>query len=110
MVTAPFTISEAAAKRIQALQAKDPSKKFFRIAIDGGGCNGFQYQFSFESAKGADDIVIDDRGVQVLIDPTSLELINQAEIDFVEDMIGNHFQVNNPNAATACGCGNSFSI
>jgi iron-sulfur cluster insertion protein len=83
---------------------------FLRLAVSGGGCSGFQYGFSFDDTKQADDSVFERDGVSLVIDEVSLELVKGAEIDFVEDMMGAAFQVKNPNAASSCGCGNSFSL
>jgi iron-sulfur cluster insertion protein len=106
-----ITISESAARRIATLrQQEDAEGAFLRIAVSGGGCSGFQYGLSFDAQKNADDLVFERDGVQVVVDEVSLDLLNGAEIDFVEDMMGASFQIKNPNAASSCGCGNSFSI
>lgn len=100
-----------AAKRVAALRAQENAPgAFLRLAVSGGGCSGFQYGFSFDQAKNADDHVFERDGVTLVIDEVSLELVKGAEIDFVEDMMGAAFQVRNPNAASSCGCGNSFSV
>jgi iron-sulfur cluster insertion protein len=78
--------------------------------VSGGGCSGFQYGFSFDDQRQEDDRVFEREGEQLVIDAVSLELVKGAEIDFVEDMMGASFQVKNPNAASSCGCGNSFSV
>ena len=83
---------------------------FLRLAVSGGGCSGFQYGFSFDQSRKADDLAFERDGVTLIIDEVSLDLVKGAEIDFVEDMMGASFQVKNPNAASSCGCGNSFSI
>ena len=106
-----ITVSESAAKRIATVVAQEgASGAFLRIAVSGGGCSGFQYGFTIDDSRQADDRVFTRDGVEVVIDETSLELLNGAEIDFVEDMMGASFQIRNPNAASSCGCGNSFSI
>jgi iron-sulfur cluster insertion protein len=104
-------LSESAARRVAELkrQEKRPGA-FLRLAVSGGGCSGFQYGFSFDDARQADDLVFERDGIALVIDSASLELVKGAEIDFVEDMMGAAFQVKNPNAASSCGCGNSFSI
>ena len=76
----------------------------------GGGCSGFQYNFSFEDQRNDDDLVIERDGAAVLVDATSLELLKGSELDYVEEMVGSSFQVKNPNATSSCGCGNSFSV
>ena len=81
-----------------------------RVSVEGGGCSGFQYKFGFEQAKGEDDLVLDRSGATVLIDPVSVRYMLGAEIDYVDDLIGASFKVNNPVATASCGCGTSFSI
>jgi iron-sulfur cluster insertion protein len=104
-------ISESAAKRIAALKIQeDAGEAFLRIAVSGGGCSGFQYGISFDDQKNPDDFIFKRDGIRVIVDDTSLDLLNGAELDFVEDLIGASFQIKNPNAASSCGCGNSFSI
>jgi iron-sulfur cluster insertion protein len=104
-------ISESAARRIAVLkEQEDAEGAFLRIAVSGGGCSGFQYGLSFDAQKNPDDFVFERDGVAVVVDDVSLDLLNGAEIDFVEDLMGASFQIKNPNAASSCGCGNSFSI
>ena len=104
-------VSESAARRVAFLKTQeDAADAFLRIAVSGGGCSGFQYGFSFDDSRQEGDVVFERDGVQLVIDTVSLELVKGAEIDFVEDMMGASFQVKNPNAASSCGCGNSFSI
>ncbi len=81
-----------------------------RLAVTGGGCSGFQYNFALDDARAEDDLAIEEGGVTVLIDSTSLEFLKGAEIDYVDDLIGAAFKVNNPNATSSCGCGTSFSV
>ena len=105
------TITASAAKRLSLLMAQDARDDLMlRIAVSGGGCSGFQYGFSLDDARQADDVVFQRDGVKVVIDSVSLDLLHGAEIDFVEDLVGSSFQVRNPNATSSCGCGNSFSI
>ncbi len=105
------SLSASAARRIAELkQQENLPSSFLRLAVSGGGCSGFQYGFSFDDMRQADDSVFERDGVQVVVDAVSLELVKGAEIDFVEDMMGASFQVKNPNAASSCGCGNSFSV
>ena len=104
-------ITESAARRIAALKQQEEAEgAFLRIAVSGGGCSGFQYGLSFDEQRNPDDFVFERDGVQVIIDDVSLDLLNGAEVDFVEDLMGASFQIKNPNAASSCGCGNSFSI
>lgn len=105
------TLTESAARRVGVLrQQENAPNAFLRLAVSGGGCSGFQYGFSFDDERQDDDLAFERDGVTLVVDPVSLELVKGAEIDFVEDMMGASFQVRNPNAATSCGCGNSFSI
>jgi iron-sulfur cluster insertion protein len=104
-------ISESAARRIAVLKEQEEAEgAFLRIAVSGGGCSGFQYGLSFDAQRNPDDFVFERDGVALVVDDVSLDLLNGAEIDFVEDLMGASFQIKNPNAASSCGCGNSFSI
>jgi iron-sulfur cluster insertion protein len=105
------TLSANAAKRVAVLKVQENAPDaFLRLAVSGGGCSGFQYNFSFDQSRNQDDLAFERDGVTLIIDEVSLDLVKGAEIDFVEDMMGASFQVKNPNAASSCGCGNSFSI
>jgi len=105
------TVTENAARRIAALQVQEAAAgAFLRIAVSGGGCSGFQYGLSFDAQQNPDDVVFAKDGVAVVVDEVSLDLLAGAELDFVEDLMGASFQIKNPNAASSCGCGNSFSI
>lgn len=114
VTTAPdrtLTVTERAARRIKALAAQEKSEgMMLRIAVSGGGCSGFQYGFSFDDAVSGDDLVFDGHGARVVIDDVSLDLLAGSEVDFVEDLIGSYFQINNPNASSSCGCGSSFAV
>lgn len=105
-----FSVTDSAAKRIAFLAAKEPRPVMMRVAVLGGGCSGFQYNFSFEEQRNEDDLLIERGGASVLVDSTSLELLKGSQLDYVEEMVGAAFQVNNPNATSSCGCGNSFSM
>jgi iron-sulfur cluster insertion protein len=105
-----FSVTENAAKRIAFLASKEARPVMMRVAVLGGGCSGFQYNFSFEEQRNDDDLVIERNGASVLVDSTSLELLKGSELDYVEEMVGSAFQVKNPNATSSCGCGNSFSV
>ncbi len=104
------TLSASAAKRISKILESEPEKEALRISVSGGGCSGFQYGFDLDNKAAQDDIVIERDGAKVYIDSISLMYIEGSEIDFVDDLIGQSFQVKNPNAVAACGCGTSFSI
>jgi iron-sulfur cluster insertion protein len=103
-------ITETAAQKIASLIQENPTENMFRITVSGGGCKGFQYAFSLDRAAGPEDHVFEEQGVKVVIDEASLPLIEGIQIDYIEELIGASFQIKNPNAATSCGCGNSFSI
>jgi iron-sulfur cluster insertion protein len=105
-----FSVSESAARRIAFLAAKEAKPVMMRVAVLGGGCSGFQYNFSFEEQHNDDDLLIERDGATVVVDATSLELLKGSQLDFVEEMVGSAFQVKNPNATSSCGCGNSFSV
>jgi iron-sulfur cluster insertion protein len=106
-----IVVTANAARRIAALkQQEEAGSASLRIAVSGGGCSGFQYGMSFDDQRNPDDFLFERDGVTVVVDDTSLDLLNGAEVDFVEDLMGASFQIRNPNAASSCGCGNSFSI
>jgi iron-sulfur cluster insertion protein len=105
-----FQLTENAAKRIRVLAAKEGVAVKLRLAVTGGGCSGFQYNFSFDEAITPEDRSFERDGATVIIDETSLELLAGSELDFVEDLVGAAFQVKNPNATSKCGCGSSFSV
>ena len=109
-VTAPVTLSEAAASRIAALAKAEARPLKLRVAVDGGGCSGFQYRFELVETAEAGDLVVERSGSQALIDPISLPLVAGSEIDFIDELIGAQFRVHNPLAKMSCGCGVSFSI
>ncbi len=105
------SLSDSAARRIAELIAAEGDQKLMlRLSVSGGGCSGFQYGFSFDNNAQVDDHLFERDGVKLVIDEASLDLLNGAEIDFVEDLVGAAFQVKNPNAKSSCGCGSSFSI
>jgi len=110
--TAPaMTISESAARRIAAVRAaenRDGAR--LRVSVAGGGCSGFQYGFDFDDTLNAEDHVFERNGVEIVVDAVSLEFLRGAELDFVEELMGAYFKIENPNAASSCGCGSSFSI
>src|SRR6185295_15387336 len=106
----PVTLTARAAKRIAEILKGEPGAPMLRLAVTGGGCSGFQYDFCLDEARADDDLMIARDGAVVLIDPVSLDFVKGAEIDFVDEMIGASFKVNNPNATSSCGCGTSFSV
>ncbi|PWJ79397.1 iron-sulfur cluster assembly accessory protein [Pseudaminobacter salicylatoxidans] len=103
-------ISDAAAKRIAKIVSADPGKIALRVAVEGGGCSGFSYKFDLVDARNDDDVAIEKDGAVVLIDDLSLVYMGGSVIDFVDDLMGQSFQIRNPNAVASCGCGTSFSI
>lgn len=107
----PFTVSKSAARRVKALILKDGNQNLkFRIGVNGGGCSGFQYEFKLDEVQAPDDIAVEQDGITVLIDPTSLMYMIGAEVDFAEELVGSYFKITNPNAQSSCGCGTSFSV
>ena len=104
------TISDSAARRIGEILKKEPAGAMLRVSVEGGGCSGFQYKFDIERAKADDDLVLARDGAVVLIDPVSVNYMAGSQIDFVDDLIGQSFKINNPQATASCGCGTSFSI
>ena len=98
--------TDKAIKQINNLLSKKDPGSFFRIAIKGGGCSGFQYDFSFDKAKGEDDLIFNN----ILIDKTSADMLKGSEVDFVSELIGDQFKISNPQSKSSCGCGVSFSI
>jgi len=110
MMTANVTVSARAARRIGEILKGEAAGAMLRVSVEGGGCSGFQYKFDIDRTKADDDIVIAQDGATVLIDPVSLNYMGGAEIDFVDDLIGASFRINNPNATASCGCGTSFTV
>lgn len=104
------TVSDSAAKRISKILSQEPKGSMLRVSVEGGGCSGFQYKYDVVETKEEDDLVIEKPGATVLIDSISLQYLAGSEIDFVDDLIGQSFQINNPNAVAGCGCGTSFTI
>jgi len=107
---ATVTVSARAAKQIAKIVAAEAKPMMLRLAVSGGGCSGFQYNFTLDDKIADDDLVIAEGGIKVLIDATSLEFLNGSELDYVDDLIGAAFKVTNPNATASCGCGTSFAI
>ena len=110
MTTTDLTLSPAAAERIRALGAAEGRPVMLRVAVEGGGCSGFQYQFELVDRAEPDDLTIERDGAAALVDVVSLALLKGSEIDYVEALAGAEFKVKNPNAKSSCGCGVSFSI
>ncbi len=103
-------LTERAARRIGEILKGEPAGSMLRVSVEGGGCSGFQYKFDFVAARADDDVVLARDGAVVLVDPVSAQYMAGAEIDFVDDLIGASFKINNPVATASCGCGTSFSV
>ena len=107
--TDAVSISASAARRLNAI-LKGEEGAALRISVKGGGCSGFQYAFDVDKTRAGDDFVATRDGATVVVDPVSLEMLRGAELDFVDDLMGQSFRVKNPNATASCGCGVSFSV
>jgi iron-sulfur cluster assembly accessory protein len=105
-----IALTPAAAARVAAIAKRQGKAPILRLAVDGGGCAGFQYRFGLADAVESDDTVASQDGVTLVVDEISLDLVRGSAVDFVESLGGAAFQVTNPNAASGCGCGTSFSI
>lgn len=104
-------VTESAARRLAEIIAADGKDGMvLRVAVSGGGCSGFQYGFTLDDTVQDDDVTIERDGVKVVIDSTSIDLLAGAQIDYVEELSGAAFRITNPNAASSCGCGNSFAV
>ena len=106
-----FSISDTAARQIRALASKEKgASKMLRIIIRAGGCSGFQYSFDLDDKRAPDDLIFEKEGAKVVIDPLSFGFIKEAQLDYIEELMGSYFALNNPNAQSSCGCGSSFSV
>ena len=110
MTTTEISLSPAAAQRIRAIGEAEGRDVMLRVAVEGGGCSGFQYQFDLVEAAEPDDLRVERDGAAALIDEMSMVMLKGSEIDFVDELAGAEFRVRNPNAQSSCGCGVSFSI
>ncbi|WP_334165438.1 iron-sulfur cluster insertion protein ErpA [Phenylobacterium sp.] len=110
MTTTDVTLSESAAQRIRAIGEAEGRPVMLRVAVEGGGCSGFQYQFDLVDAAQDDDLKVERDGAAALVDVVSMALLKGSEIDFVDELAGAEFRIRNPNAKSSCGCGVSFSI
>jgi iron-sulfur cluster assembly accessory protein len=109
-MTATLTLTDAAAARVGLIAQKQGKPAILRLSVEGGGCSGFQYKFGLADAADTEDLISETGGVQLVVDPVSLDLLDGSMVDYVEDMGGAAFRVTNPNAASGCGCGSSFGI
>jgi len=105
-----ISLTPSAAARVAWIAERQSRPAILRLAVDGGGCAGFTYKFELADAAQRDDVVAQTGGVKLIVDPLSLELVKGSAVDFVEDLGGAAFKVTNPNAASGCGCGSSFSV
>src|SRR4051812_14765407 len=105
-----ITLTQSAARRVAWIAARQKKPAVLRLAVDGGGCAGFTYKFELAPGAESDDAIAETDGVQLVVDPMSLELVKGSAVDFVEDLGGAAFKVTNPNAQSGCGCGSSFSV
>ena len=105
-----LTLTPSAAKRVAWIAEKQAKPAILRLSVEGGGCSGFQYKFDLTEGPDADDVVSETEGVQLVVDPISLDLVSGSVVDFVESLGGAAFKVENPQAAAGCGCGSSFGI
>ena len=105
-----ITLTPRAAKRITEIMGDEPPGSLLRISVNGGGCSGFSYKFDLVDSANDDDLVLEKNDAKVLIDSLSLVYMGGSEIDFVDNLLGQSFQIKNPNAVASCGCGTSFSI
>ena len=110
MTTLDLTLSAAAAERLKAISQAQGKPIMLRIAVEGGGCSGFQYQLDLVDAAEPDDLRIERDGAAALVDEMSLVMLKGSEIDFVDELVGAEFKIRNPNAKSSCGCGVSLSI
>jgi iron-sulfur cluster assembly accessory protein len=110
MTAETVTLSDSAAKRIAAILKSDADKKAMRVSVEGGGCSGFSYKFDLVDSEQDDDLILKKGDAKVLIDSLSLVYMGGSEIDFVDNLLGQSFQIKNPNAIASCGCGTSFSV
>jgi iron-sulfur cluster assembly accessory protein len=103
-------VTDAAAQRVAKIVAGQPGKIGLRVSVEGGGCSGFSYKFDLVESRNDDDVAIEKDGATILIDDLSLVYMGGSVIDFVDDLMGQSFQIRNPNAVASCGCGTSFSV
>lgn len=107
----PLVFTNSAALKVrQLIDEEGDQGLMLRVFVQGGGCSGFQYGFTFDQAEGEGDTVVENHGVKLLVDPMSVQYLMGAEIDYTEGLEGSQFVIRNPNASTTCGCGSSFSV
>lgn len=109
-MTTPVTITDNAIKRIATILSKEATGTMLRISVSGGGCSGFQYNYDLVATHEDDDMVINRDGAIIVIDPLTQQYMDGSQVDFVDDLMGQSFQITNPQATASCGCGTSFAI
>lgn len=109
-MTPDVSVTERAVNKIASILKNEAAGSMLRVSVEGGGCSGFQYKFDVERERATDDVALGRPDATVLIDPVSLGFMAGSEIDFVDDLIGASFKINNPQAKSSCGCGTSFSL
>lgn len=109
-MTTNLTLTASAAERVAIIAQKQTKPAILRLSVEGGGCSGFQYKFDLADSPEGDDVISETDGVQLVVDPISLDLVSGSIVDYVESLGGAAFKVENPNAAAGCGCGSSFGI
>jgi iron-sulfur cluster assembly accessory protein len=107
---ATFLVTDNAARRIHKVLSHEPEGSFLRVSVNGGGCSGFQYAFSIDQSLADDDLIVEKNGITVAVDAVSQPFVDGATLDFLDDLMGQYFKVDNPNASASCGCGMSFSL
>ncbi|MGH6841712.1 MAG: HesB/IscA family protein [Methylocella sp.] len=107
---ATVELTESAARRIAEILRNEPAGTFLRIGVDGGGCSGFTYTYNLSTERASGDLMIERDGALVAIDPVSLDVLRGSKIDFIDDLMGRMFKIDNPAATASCGCGSSFAI
>ena len=110
MIASPVVLTPAAARRLHELAATEGRPVMLRVAVEGGGCSGFQYRFDLVESAGPEDVRVERDGAAALVDDVSMPFLAGSEIDFVDELVGAQFKVKNPNAQSSCGCGVSFSV
>jgi iron-sulfur cluster assembly protein len=105
-----IALTATAAERIKSIVAAEPAGAGLRVAVEGGGCSGFQYEIGVARSANADDVVIERDGARLFVDPVSLPFLLGSQVDWVDELIGASFKIKNPNATSACGCGVSFAV
>jgi iron-sulfur cluster assembly accessory protein len=110
LAEAPVVMTDKAARRVAEILKSEPAGSVLRIGVDGGGCSGFQYTYNITQDRAEDDIVLERDGAVVAIDPISLDYLRGSKIDFIDDLMGRMFKIDNPAATASCGCGASFAV